>query len=115
MGGFSIPEDTPRGRVPRWVRQRRDPNEDEPPVVPTDDKLPMDPYCISRRRLEYNLERSTNYTNMSPDHLMEQIHETRPTHFPLVYPYTPSWEKLWKEQRGGAGGSGGGGDDRDGK
>ncbi|CAI9277084.1 unnamed protein product [Lactuca saligna] len=96
MGGFSIPDDTPRGRVPRRVRQRRDPNEDAPPVVPTDDKLPMDPYSISSRRFEDNLARTANYTNMS-----------------IVYPYTPSWEKLWKEQQGGVGSGGGGGDDGD--
>ncbi|CAI9303859.1 unnamed protein product [Lactuca saligna] len=90
MGGFSIPDDTPRGRVPRRVRQRRDPEEDEPLVVPTDDELPMDPYTIALRKFYDNLERSANYTNMSLDHLMEQMHVTRPTHFPYVYPYAPS-------------------------
>ncbi|CAI9298314.1 unnamed protein product [Lactuca saligna] len=113
MGAFSIPDDTPSGRVPRWVRQRRDPEEDEPAVAPTDEELPMDPYRISRRRFDDNLERSANYTNMSLDHLIEKMHVTRPAHVPPAYPYMSSWEELWREQRGGAGGSGGGGDDGD--
>ncbi|CAH1417055.1 unnamed protein product [Lactuca virosa] len=62
MGGFAIPDDTPRGRVPRRVRQRRETEEEEPPFVPTDDELPMDPYRISRRRFDDNLARSANYT-----------------------------------------------------
>ncbi|CAI9301117.1 unnamed protein product [Lactuca saligna] len=39
-------DDTPRGRVPRWVRQMgNEPKGEEPPVFPTNDEMPMNPYC----------------------------------------------------------------------
>lgn len=99
MGHFAIPDDTLRGQAPRQVRQRgREPEADEPPIVRTDDELPMDPYSIARRRFDDNLARSANYTNMSLDHFMEKMLVTRPTHFPPIYPYAPSWEEMWREQ-----------------
>ncbi|CAI9270687.1 unnamed protein product [Lactuca saligna] len=87
MGHFSIPDDTPRDRPWRRVRQRgRGPEGDDPPMVLTGEELPMDPYSVAQRRFEDNLARSANYTNMSLDHLMAQIHVTRATHFGESYP-----------------------------
>lgn len=43
---FSIPNDNPRDRLRRRVRQRLDDVEEEPPVIPTEDELPMDPYNV---------------------------------------------------------------------
>ncbi|CAI9299788.1 unnamed protein product [Lactuca saligna] len=48
MGGFSIPEDTPRHRVPSRGRQRGNEAEADKPVVPEEDKMPMDPYSMAR-------------------------------------------------------------------
>ncbi|CAH1427605.1 unnamed protein product [Lactuca virosa] len=114
FGNFGIPDDTPRGQVPRRVRPRGNvPEGEEPPVVPEVDEMPMDPYSVARRRFEDNLARSGNYTKMGIDYLMEQLHFPRLAHFPPTYPYEPTWDKLWKEQQGGAGGSGDGGDDEE--
>lgn len=44
---------------------------------------------------------------------MQQMHVTRPKHFPPLYPYIPSWEDLRREQQGGTERSGGGGDDEE--
>lgn len=114
MGGFSIPDDTPRDRPGRRVRQRaRGPEGDESPVVPTEDEIPMDPYSVVERRFDDNLAPSGNYANMTLDYVMQQLHFSRPYHFPESYPHVPSWEELWREQQGGVGGSGGGNGNRD--
>lgn len=73
----------------------------------------MDPYNVSLRQFQDNLALSVNYTNMSLDYMMQQMHLNRPDNFLATYPHVPSQEELWRERQGGAGGSGGGGDDYD--
>lgn len=74
----------------------------------------MDPYSMACRRFQDNLARSGNYTNITLDYMMQQLHFSRPDHFPASCPYVPSSEELWHEQQGGVGGCGGGhGDDDD--
>ncbi|CAI9283780.1 unnamed protein product [Lactuca saligna] len=70
-GNFGIPDDTSRGRVPRRVRPRgNDPKGEEPPLYPTNDEMPTDPYNIAMRRFDDNFTWGVNYTNMGLDHLM---------------------------------------------
>ena len=114
MGGFSIPDDTPRHRVPSRGRQWGNEAEADEPVVPEEDEMPMDLYSVARRRYEDYISSATNYTNMSLDHLMSSMCVSRPEHFPSAYPHIPTCDEIWREQLGGAGGSGGGaGDDEE--
>ncbi|CAI9288107.1 unnamed protein product [Lactuca saligna] len=95
FGKFSTPNDTPRDQPGGQVRQRGgELDKDEPPVIPTEDELPMVPYSVASRRFQDNLTRSANYTNMSLDYMMEKMHFPRPSHFLVSYPYVPSWEEL---------------------
>lgn len=44
FGNYSIPNDTLRNQLWRWVKQQGgNADDDEPPVIPTKDELPMDP------------------------------------------------------------------------
>ncbi|CAI9276510.1 unnamed protein product [Lactuca saligna] len=48
FGNYSFPNDTPRNQLGRQVRQRAaDTNDDEPPVIPAEDELPMDSYNVA--------------------------------------------------------------------
>lgn len=52
MGGFTIPNDTPRDRPRRQLRQRATrPEGDELPIISTEDDMLMDPYSVVQRRL----------------------------------------------------------------
>ncbi|CAI9283615.1 unnamed protein product [Lactuca saligna] len=49
---FTIPNDTPRDRPGKRVRQlARGPEGDELPVISTEDEMSMDPYSVAQRRL----------------------------------------------------------------
>ncbi|CAI9280864.1 unnamed protein product [Lactuca saligna] len=49
---------------------------DEPPDVPIIDEIPMDHHNIAMRRFDDNFTWGVNYTNISLDHLMQQMHVT---------------------------------------
>lgn len=84
LGKFSIPNDMPRNRLVRRVRQRSgEAEEDEPPVIPTEEELPMDPYNVAMRRFQDNLARSSSSTNMILDYMMQQMHSLNPIIFHL--------------------------------
>ncbi|CAH1422733.1 unnamed protein product [Lactuca virosa] len=75
FNNFSIPSDTPRNQPGRRVTQRAgDTNDDEPPVIPTEDEIPIYPYNVALRRYQDNLGRGVNYTNSA---------------YPVAYPYIP--------------------------
>lgn len=46
LGNFSIPNDSPRDQPRRRVRQTPDDHEEEPPIIPIEDGLPMDMYNV---------------------------------------------------------------------
>ncbi|CAI9291721.1 unnamed protein product [Lactuca saligna] len=113
-GSYSILNDTPINQPRRRVRQQGgDVGDDEPPVIPTEDELPIDPYNFSLWQYQYNLGRGVNYTNMHFDLLMQYLNIQRPSAYPVMYPYIPIWNELWREQQSGVSGSGGGDNDKD--
>ncbi|CAH1440187.1 unnamed protein product [Lactuca virosa] len=71
LGNFSIPNDTPRNQPRRRVRPRGgEADKDEPPMIPIEDELPVDPYNMALRQFQVNLARGVNYTNMSLHFMM---------------------------------------------
>ncbi|CAI9294947.1 unnamed protein product [Lactuca saligna] len=106
FGNFLISNDNPRDQARRRVRQRPDDAETEPPVIPTEDELPMNPYNVAMRRYQDNLGRGINYTNMHLDLMIQHMNIQRPSEYPVSYPYILAWDELWVEQHGGADGSG---------
>lgn len=55
----------------------------------------MDPYNMALRKFQDNLARGVNYTNMSLDFMMQQMHFNQSDVFPATYMFVPSWEELW--------------------
>ena len=95
----------------RRVRPRREHVREGPPVIPVDDKLPMDWYNMEMRRYQNDLGLSMNYHNKSFFYLFEQMNI-----FPRPgprYPYVASWEERVNQRRNQAGGSGAGGNEEE--
>lgn len=73
VGNFSIPSDNPRDWAGRRVRQRLDDLEEEPPVIPIEDEMPMDPYNVALCHYQDNLGRGVNYANMNFNFMMQHM------------------------------------------
>ncbi|CAI9276595.1 unnamed protein product [Lactuca saligna] len=96
----------------RRVRQRPDDAEEEPPVIPTEDELPMDPYNVALRCYQDNIGRGVNYTNMHLDLMIQNLNIQCQSESLVLCLYIPTWDEHWTEQHGGSDRSGGGNDDK---
>lgn len=95
-GHFYIPRDDEvlvSEQPGRRVRARPAAVHEEPPIIPIEDEMPMDPYNLSMRQFHDNLARGVNHTNMTLEFMMSQMNMQRPDSHP-PYPYIPSWEDL---------------------
>lgn len=99
-----VPEE-PRRRV----RPRREYVQEEPPVIPIDDEIPMDWYNIELRRYQDDLGRNMNYQNESSVHLFNQLNLA--PRDGSGYPYVRSWDERISQHQNQAGGNGVGGNE----
>ncbi|CAI9273030.1 unnamed protein product [Lactuca saligna] len=84
FGNYSITNDYPRNQPGRWVKQQTcDADDDEPPVIPTEDELPMNLYNVALRRYHDNLGGGVNYIDLHLYILMQDMSLQRPSEFPV--------------------------------
>lgn len=110
-----IPNDdevmAPKGPGRRF-RARPVPVHEDPPVIPVEDELPMDPYNIAIRELQDDLASGVNHIHSTLEYIMSHMHIPHNDSLPS-YLYIQSWEDRWRARQGGPGGSGTGGGDKD--
>ncbi|CAI9279792.1 unnamed protein product [Lactuca saligna] len=82
----SFPNDNPRDWPRTRVRQRVCDAEEEPPKIPTEDELPLDPYNVALRPYQEKMGRGVNFTNMHLDILMQHMNIQRLIVYPMSYP-----------------------------
>ena len=95
-----LPEQ-PRKRV----RPRPTHMQEDPPVIPINDELPMDPYNVEQRAFQDDLASNLNYGHRNLAHMMSHLNIPRMENEP-EYPYVRSWSDRWSMRQSGAGGSG---------
>lgn len=115
-GIFAIPDEV-EAMAPeepgRRVWPRRLHIHEDPPIVPMEDGLPMDPYNIELRAYQDDISRSLSLNHMTHEYIMSHMNIPRNDSFPN-YPYIRNRDERWRARQGGAGGSGTkGGDDED--
>ena len=73
---------------------------EDPPMVPVDDELPMQPYNVELRAYQDDIGRSLNYHHMTVAHMMHHMNIPRMNDVP-DYPYIRSWEERWNSRKVG--------------
>lgn len=107
-GAFSIPIEDEimvlevSGRI---VRPRHVHMHEDPPVLPVEDELPMDPYNMELRSYQDDIGHGSNLTNITLEYMMSHMNIPCNDSFP-DYPHIRTWEDRWSTRQSGAGGSG---------
>lgn len=65
---------------------------EDPPMIPVEDKLPIDPYNLELRAYQDDIGRRLNHTNMNLEHMMSHMNIPCNESFP-DYPYIRNWEE----------------------
>ena len=79
--------------------------QEDPPVIPINDELPMDPYNVEQRAFLDDLASSLNYGHRNLAQMMSHLNIPRIENEP-EYPYVRSWSERWSMRQSVTGGSG---------
>lgn len=97
----------------RRERARKGNVHEDPPVIPVEDELPMDPFSVELRVYLDEIGRGLNHNNMTLEYMMSHMNIPDNDSF-SDYSLNRNWDERWSVRQSGAGGSGyGSGDDED--